>query len=488
MISNSDVVKLIFGFKIKHLRIKKGRSYQDLSNETGLSVSYLNDIEKGKKYPKPDKIQILATAFDLEYDELVSTRTDKKLKPIIELLNSDFFKFFPLEKFGISLEKLVDVFSGAPNKFSAFISTILKMIRNYQIDKEHFYRIALRSYQDIHNNYFPVLESAANEFRTKHKKEKKRPLTNDLLSKILLNNHQISIDRISLSKKKILKKFRSYFKKNSGVLHLNTGLSNAQENFILLKEIGFQYLELVDRPFETQLNKEASFEKLLSNFKASYFAAAVLMDEQELIKDINAIARSSSWKPSLITTLITKYQVTPEMLLQRFTNILPSHFDITNLFFIKLNGSSNMIKYDMTKELHLSQLHNPYQTKLDEHLCNRWVSISAIKNIRAEKGEYLVDAQISHYWQNPNTYFCITIAQPSSFNNKYASSITLGLLMTDKLKATFNFLKDPKLKEKTVHTTCERCSIPDCDNRVAAPIIIDASDLENKLELELQNL
>lgn len=488
MISNSDVVKLIFGFKIKHLRIEKGLSYQKLSNETGLSVSYLNDIEKGKKYPKPDKIQILSTAFGLEYDELVSTKMDKKLKPILELLNSDFFKFFPLDKFGISLEKLLDVFSGAPNKFSAFISTILKMIRNYQIEKEHFYRIALRSYQDIHNNYFPNLELAADEFRTKHKIEKKRPLTSDLFASILLDNYHISIDKKSLSKKKILKNFRSYFKKSEGVLHLNTRLSNAQEKFILLREIGFQCLELTDRPFETQLNKEASFEKLLSNFKASYFAAAVLMDEKELIKDIHIIARSSTWKPSLITSLITKYQVTPEMLLQRITNILPSHFNINNLFFIRLSKSSNMIKYDMTKELHLSQLHNPYQTKLDEHLCNRWVSISAIKNMRDEKGEYVVDAQISHYWQTPNTYFCITIAQPSSFNNKGANSITLGLLMTEKLKATFNFLKDPKIKEKTVHTTCERCSIPDCDSRVAAPTVIDAADLETKLELELKSL
>jgi transcriptional regulator with XRE-family HTH domain len=174
MISNNDIVKLIFGFKIKHLRLEHKKSYQEVSDETGLSISYLNDIEKGKKYPKPDKIQALAGAFNLSYDELVSTNSDKKLKPIIELFNSGFFKYFPLNEFGISIEKLVDVFSSSPIKFSAFISTILKMVRSYQIEKEHFYRVALRSYQDIHDNYFPELEEAAKHYR-KEKKLRKIP-------------------------------------------------------------------------------------------------------------------------------------------------------------------------------------------------------------------------------------------------------------------------------------------------------------------------
>jgi len=63
MISDNDILKLILGFKIKHLRLDRKISYQALSNATGLSVSYLNDIEKGKKYPKPDKIQCIGTSI-----------------------------------------------------------------------------------------------------------------------------------------------------------------------------------------------------------------------------------------------------------------------------------------------------------------------------------------------------------------------------------------------------------------------------------------
>ena len=488
MISNNDIVKLIFGFKIKQLRLEHKKSYQEVSNATGLSISYLNDIEKGKKYPKPDKIQALAKAFKIDYDDLVSTNTNKKLKPIVELLNSGFFKYFPLEEFGISIEKLIDVFSSSPIKFSAFISTILKMVRSYQIEKEHFYRVALRSYQDIHDNYFPELEEAASDFKKEKKLKKKIAYEYHELEDILRQDYNITIDRVGLTRNKKLKEFRSYFKENEKILFLNEGLSDAQEIFLLAKEIGFQYLKLIERPMATQLNKEASFENLLNNFKASYFAASLMMDENEMVKDINLIARSADWSNSLITGVIKKYKVTPEMLLQRLTNILPHHFDINGLFFIRLRGTKDMVKYEMNKELHLSQLHNPYQTELDEHFCHRWVSIRTIKNIRSSKKDYIIDAQISDYWQTPNAYFCISIAQPSSFNEFNASSVTLGLLMTEKLKASFSFIKDPKLKIKTVHTTCERCSIHDCDNRVAPPDVIDAIELENELEKELNNL
>ena len=175
MIKNDQALRLIFGFKIKHRRLQAGKSYQELAQATGLSVSYLSDIEKGKKYPKPDKIQKLALALKMDYNDLVSTRSNKKIRPIVELLNSEFFKFFPAKEFGISLEKFLDVFSNSPEKFGAFISTILKMTRSYQIEKEDFYLTALRSYQDIHDNYFPSLEKAAHKFKKGSEFKKRCP-------------------------------------------------------------------------------------------------------------------------------------------------------------------------------------------------------------------------------------------------------------------------------------------------------------------------
>jgi len=164
MLSDNDILRMILGFKVRYLRHQHGLSYHELAAQTGVSKSYPNDIEKGKKYPKPDKVQALAQAFGLDYNDLVSTTASKKLQPVLDLLNSEFFKLFPMDEFGIDIENIVDVLSNAPDKVNAFISTVIKMTRSYQIDKEDFYRTALRSYQDMHDNHFPELEASAKNF------------------------------------------------------------------------------------------------------------------------------------------------------------------------------------------------------------------------------------------------------------------------------------------------------------------------------------
>ena len=154
MLKAIDTVKLIFGLKVQQLRKERQLSYQQLSEKTKLAISYLHNIEKGKKYPKADKIMALADALDSDYNYLVSLQADKKLQPIIDLLHSDFLKVFPLELFGINTPKLIELLSQAPSNVNAFISTVIKITRNFNMQGEDFYKAALRSYQDLHDNYF----------------------------------------------------------------------------------------------------------------------------------------------------------------------------------------------------------------------------------------------------------------------------------------------------------------------------------------------
>ena len=135
---NQDKLRTIFGLKIAYLRQQKGLSYQQLAETADLSMSYVHEIEKGKKYPKADKILLLAKALDTTYEDLVSVHASKRLQPIIDLLESEFFQVFPMEMFGISPENLLELFINAPDKLNAFISTIIKLARNYQMQSENF--------------------------------------------------------------------------------------------------------------------------------------------------------------------------------------------------------------------------------------------------------------------------------------------------------------------------------------------------------------
>ena len=57
---------------------------------TGLSKSYLNEIEKRKKYPKRDKIVLLSEALETTYDQLVSLKLIKIWRQLERFCSLEF--------------------------------------------------------------------------------------------------------------------------------------------------------------------------------------------------------------------------------------------------------------------------------------------------------------------------------------------------------------------------------------------------------------
>jgi len=342
MIEDKDLVKLIFGLKIKYLRRSNNLSYKELSDLSGIALSYIHEIEKGKKYPKADKILKLAEVFKVDYDALVSLKSTKHLQPILNLIKSDLFKVFPLDSFGVDRTKFIELFLDAPDRVNALVSTLEKIIRSHQMTQENFYLTALRSYQNIHNNYFEDIEKSVAQFKSEYKLKTNVILKQEKLSTLLTKIAGISIDDESISKNKLLNEIRSYYSKEKNILYLNSALTNEQIRFLIARELGFQYLELEDRPYETRIIDASNYEKLLSNFKASYFAVALLINEDSLVKDMKAYFSSTSWNTNFLINLLEKYKATPEMLFQRLTNILPHHFNIDDLFFLRFTLTSCM--------------------------------------------------------------------------------------------------------------------------------------------------
>lgn len=318
------------------------------------------------------------------------------------------------------------------------------------------------------------------------------PLRTDYLEELLQKHYQITVDRDKMVNHPELSSVRSYLSGSKKVLYLNGALNMAQENFLLARELGFQFLELKERPYLTRMEQVDSFDQLLNNFRASYFSVALLMPELALVEDIRQFAQQVTWQPQRLVQLLDKYNVTPEMFLQRLTNLLPHHFGINDLFFLRMNGRESNTRFDMTKELHLSQLHSPYANERDEHYCRRWVSIKIIEAMWQQPANLhqplLVQAQISQYWESPNAYMCIALAKTEHFGTPNHSSVTLGLLINDRLRQIFRFLNDPVLTVFQVNTTCERCSMPDCEQRVAAPTALEKIAQQENVKLALEDL
>ena len=63
---------MTIGQLIKELRLKKGMTQEELASQTEISVRTIQRIEKGEVDPRSHTIQSIASALEVEYDELVN--------------------------------------------------------------------------------------------------------------------------------------------------------------------------------------------------------------------------------------------------------------------------------------------------------------------------------------------------------------------------------------------------------------------------------
>lgn len=488
VIMEEDYIKLIFGLKLKQIRTDRDLSLFGLSKLSGLSKSYLNEIENGKKYPKPDKIVILSEKLDVPYDQMVSLKLDKNLAPIGDLLQSKVLKEIPLDLFGIKESDLIDIVADAPVKVNAFISTIIKIAQHYNFSRESFYLASVRSFQEANKNYFDDLEQSVMEFAKAYQIDLKKISTSKYLEEILIEEYGYIIQDDELNKYEALGSLRSVFVPKTKTLLLTSEIDEAQRTFIYAKELAYSFLGIKDRLYTFPWIKFDTFDQVLNNFYASYFAGALIIPSVKIKTQLSEIFEKDTFDRSLFLKAIDAFNASPESFYQRLTNILPKEFNIKNLFFLRFAHEAGSRKFHLKKELHLSYQHSPHANENNEHYCRRWVSLEVFKNIAKSKKEHEFDLQISNYENVGMKYLVLSSATKDPFKQNHYRSISVGVLINKQLQRKLNFLKDSKIRNQNVGVTCERCAIKDCEVRQAPAIILDKGTENKKIELIVEDL
>ncbi|WP_121906933.1 helix-turn-helix domain-containing protein [Ulvibacter antarcticus] len=486
MVLKEEYIRLIFGLKLKQIRTKRNLSLFGLSKLSGLSKSYLNEIENGKKYPKRDKILILAEKLEVTYDEMVSTKLDKNLAPIGEILQSGILKEIPLEVFGIAESDLINIISNAPSKVNAFISTIIEIAQNYNLGIESFYLAALRSLQEAENNYFPEIEEAVLQFSEAYQLDLSENIKSMELEEILVEEYGYTIVPDAIDQSPGLENLRSIYVPKSKKLLLSSRMDEAQKAFIFAKEIGYNYLEISTRPYTFSWIEFKSFDEVLSNFQASYFAGALCIPRKRLQNELKKFLQLKKWDDKEMINMMQSFNASPESFYQRLTNILPNDFNFKNLFFLRFTHEEGAPKYYLKKELHITHHQEPHANEINEHYCRRWVSLKTLMEISTTKKSHVFNTQISEYENSKNQYLVISSATADPFKKGHYRSISIGILLTSSLQKKYPFLTNHNIPTAKVGVTCESCSITDCDVRAAAPkrVLKAASFKETVLKVE----
>ena len=470
-----EYIKLIFGLKLKQIRTDKELSLFGLSKLTGLSKSYLNEIEKGKKYPKPDKIALLSQKLDVPYDEIVSLKLDKNLAPIGDILQSKLLKEIPLELFGIREATLIDIIANAPSKVTAFISTIIEIAKHYSFSKESFYLASVRSFQEANNNFFLDLEKSVLSFSKTYQIDLTKKIKTADLEEILVEEFGYTINNTELSSHKELNELRSIFIPKTKTLLLSTKIDNAQKAFIYGKEIAYNYLKIEDRLYTFSWIKFDNFDQVLNNFYASYFAGALLIPRTLITDDLKSFFNSKTYNSSAFKGILSNYNASPESVYQRLTNVLPKDFNLKSLFFLRFGYRKGSSQFDLNKELHLSKQQSPHANETNEHYCRRWVSLKVLEEISTTKSKHEFDVQISNYPDHDKQYLVLSSATSDPFQKDTFRSVSVGIELNTAAKRKIGFADSQNIKKVDVGITCERCPIQQCEVRQAAPTILNAN-------------
>lgn len=475
---NQEILKYTLSLNLKRLRILNDLSLTDLADSTGLSTSYLNEIEKGKKYPKIDKLIPLALKLGVDIEKLVNPSNVEGNAFLLTFLKSKFFQEFPFEIFGLSKLDFFELMSTNPEKFSSLLKAVFAMSSNFQIDTEDFNKMALRSYQEANKNFFPDIEIKANLF-CEGLKIKEFGISD--FEKILKNKYGYNINYNLQAKNEALKEVSSIFKKDKEkYLLLNKNLSPTQKLFILAKEIGYCELEL-----KREEEPSSNFEHLLNEFKSSYFSGCLLIPKKLIVEDLSLLFQKKKFPDKEFIRLIKKYNTNAEVLLNRVTQVLSGYFKMDNLFFLRLKSFSDgeNKRLEINKELHFSKLHFAHGIGLPEHYCRRWVTVAILEELeKLPKNTPIIRAQRSIMANNGERYFCVSIARKSSLKENTYTCITVGIPINNFSERKIKFLNDQNIPEKIVGRTCERCDLTDCSERANPPTI--ANKIKKKIQIK----
>ena len=468
-------VPVIFGLKLRQLREERGYGLKELSELAGMSPSYVNEIEKGKKYPKADKILQLAAALGVEFDEMVSLRLSEELHPLESFLDSPIIQALPLQMFGLAPRDILDLISRAPKEVSALISTLVEIAEGYGMRVEHFFYAMLRSYQETHDNYFEEIEEAIEAYGAERPWASQWPVSEEDVREALTGEMGIAVDEESLAQYPELQGFRSVWVNGPPRrLLLNPRLSSRQKAFQMGREIGYQVLGLKERGLTSSRAEVESFEQVLNDFKASYFAGGLLIPQKPLVADLKGFFKAKKFSGDAFLKMMAQYDVTPEMFLYRLTQIIPKHFGMHRPHFLRIAHFAGSAEYHVTKKFNVPGMFMPAGLDWNEHLCRRWSPISVLRDMEhgpKSPKKPVVVAQRARFLNHGAEHFLITLARPLTLTENTHSSVTLGFDLDDTLRSTVGFWDHKDIEVAEINETCERCTLPDsaCPMRVAPP-------------------
>ena len=460
----------------------------------------------------------LARALDVSFDALVSLKLEQEITPAV-VPETPLLQKFPFQMFGISAKDLNELIADHPREMGTLVGVLTEFGKTYDLRAEHFYHTALRTYQILHRNFFPDLEKAVSRFRNHLGwPENHCPRFEELWS---LVRERYGYRPYDPGPDDSLETMRSVMFHRKGELYMNAALTPQQKAFVVAREIGYQELGITERAYNAPSLEVGSFEQVINNFHAAYFADSLMVPMARLRLELESLFRQDQWDPNRFAGLFKVFHITPEMLLYRLSAVLPKTMGLPNILLLKFTRARRVmainpegqeqentegsqsgsrrrgtrrksdIKVQLSKQLNMSRIPLPDGMNANEHFCRRWRPLQILDDLeRQGESPLVIGAQRSRFTDAEDELFCISMAYPDSMNPREIAAMSIGFQMDEAFRKQVRFHGDPAIQLTLLGQTCERCplSLEECDERVAPPHIYEAEQVKEAHRKHLARL
>ena len=459
------------GSKIRKVRRSKGLSQSELSKNLGISASYLNLLESGRRTITVPLLIKTGNELGISLKDLTLESNKRILSDVMEALSNELF-----EDLDITNHETTEFISSNPNIAKAMLTlndsykSLREDMQNRlevmevesSIKERKSTRLPVEIVSDFlqeNKNYFDSIERKAESIRNKIYFEEGHRTIGHSLIQYLLNEHNTKTKVVSTEEdEKSIKKFDE----NNKILFLSEMLTYSARNFHLAYQIAyFDAHEIINRIIED--NKIYS-EEVISLLKISllnYFAAALLMPYDEFLQS----AKKNKYD---VEILMHHFATSFEQVTHRLTNLQRPGNEGVPFHFLKTDIAGNV-----SKRFSLSGIHIPRHGGS----CPRWNVYIAFLN----PGR--IHPQISKM-PDGKTYFCIARAFEKGIekHGMPKSFVSIGLGCDIQYAKELTYSEGMDLQNKKLETpigvSCRICPREDCQQRAFPPI-----DKELKLDI-----
>ncbi len=433
------------GANLRTRRHELGYTLADVSEQSGISVSHLSEVERGLKFPGADTLAALADVLQSPVEDLFT-----RPKP--------------------------------PTQTTGKTAGLDATTPAHLMRRLHDAMVAC-------GNRLPHVEAAASAFLSDMGRyDGQDPssaveLENRLLQ-ILRREYGVAVDLSALSENDELGGLRAVSVPGQRpALLVNSELLPSQRAFILAKEIGSFRLGTVRRRAASPWLTTPSWRDVQDNHATSYFAGCVLLPEQEFVRTMQAFLNRENWSPSALLQCMNRFSATPEMFFYRFGQVAAAHLNLEQHVFMRLSFRRQVT---VSRLFNMTRLTLPHVLPLTEHVCRRWAGLRMLHRRAEERADGLrtgtephaptAHAQRVELAGGFGPLLILAMSRPLQLGETGDSAVMMGIPLNTQAHAHIRFATDARLRSTPAGTTCERCPISNCDDRHADPVHVTARE------------